>query len=182
MKAEQEPRRWAKVLFGLAEADGTVETVDADLESAISTMAGHVKLKQALADPKLPAAKKASIVAEVFGEISPVVTGVLVTLAQEGATSLLPAVHVAYQQISEEARNVSIADVTTAIALDDKPASDLRAKLEMLAGRKVVIHEHVDPTILGGVIVRMGGKVMDGSVRSRLVQLRMQMAGRGSEA
>lgn len=173
---------WGKALYDLAQSAESVEEVDRDLAQAISLISGHSKLRETLADPKIPAKSKGAIVVEVFDGLSPLVVGAVVALGETGDQNTLPAVYEAYQRTSEEARQVSIADVTTAVPLSDALRAKMLAQLEKTAGRKVVMHESVDGSIIGGVVVRMGGKIMDGSVKSKLVKMREQMAGRGSEA
>lgn len=183
MRTDAAVKAWAGALFSLARAEDAVERVDADLRTAADTLLGHPRLRESLADPRMSPAKKGAVVVEIFGEdLSPIVVGAIVSLVASGKEGLLTRIQDAYTEAREAELNVSIADVTTAVALDGAQAAKLGAKLEKIAGRTVVIREHVDPDILGGVVVRIGGKVMDGSVKAKLAKMRGQLAGSRSEA
>lgn len=177
MKADPLARAWARALFEVARAEDAVEKVDDDIATSVSAVRGHLRLKDALADPALPASRKAAIVAEVLdGEgVSPAVMGVVLSLVFAGKEEILSRVRDAYESVSEEARNVAIADVTTAVQLDDRTRAKLRERLATVAGKDVVLRERVDASILGGVVVRLGGRVMDGSVRGKLTKMREQL-------
>jgi F-type H+-transporting ATPase subunit delta len=174
---------WARALFEIAQAEAAVEKVGADLKAAAETIRGHLKLKSALSDPDVPGPAKAAVVHDVLGaDVSPVVANAIVTLAQTGKQDLLGRIVEAYETVSEEVRGVAIADVTTAVELTDGLRDKLRKQLAGVAGKEVVLREHVDPQILGGVVVRVGGKIMDGSVASRLAKLKGQMVAARSDA
>lgn len=183
MRTDPVVTAWAEALFAVAQAEDAVERLDADLRSAVQTVAGHRKLKDTLADQGLAPAQKGALVIEVFGDVlAPTVVGALVALAQAGKHALLPRLAEAFESVSEKARNVAIADVTTAVALEGAQKEKLARRLETVAGKKVVLREHVDEAILGGVVVAMSGRVMDGSVKTRLAKMRERLAGARGEA
>ena len=98
-------------------------------------------------------------------------------LLRRGRTSLAPGIAEAYQDLLDEARGVSHATVTTAVPLTDEELEVVKKKLAEIAGGEVVVETKVDEEILGGVVVRIGDRLIDGSTRNRLLELKQQLAG-----
>jgi len=169
-------RAYATALFEIARAEDVVVRVNEDLEKVVSTLAGHMKLKEILGDAGFPAAKKHEILREIFaGALSPVTLNGLIMLVDAGRDGEIAEVAAAYTEIAESGTGQIIAKVTTAVPLTDELRAELSAKLAGMAGRDVAIQEKVDPSVLGGVVVEMGGRVLDGSVRTRLAEMKERL-------
>ena len=82
-----------------------------------------------------------------------------------------------YQRILDRYHGIEPAEVITAVPLDDKDIQKLTENLSTLVGKKIVLKPEVDPDILGGIIARVGGKLLDGSTRSKLAALRRELVG-----
>ena len=84
-----------------------------------------------------------------------------------------------YQQLLDSYRGIEQAEVTTAIPIDDEAKLKLGKCLGAIVGKKVVLKPEVDPSIIGGIIARIGGKLLDGSTRSKLAALKKELIGAG---
>lgn len=168
---------YAKALFELASAEDEVRRVEADLETVVATIKGHLKLKEVLGDAQFPPDKKRDIVRQVFGEkLSPLTLNMLAMLVDAGRDGELAAVATAFAEIAEAGTGAVTAKVTTAVPLTDELRAALVKKLSAQAGKDVALREAVDPSVLGGVVVEMGGRILDGSVRGRLSEMRNQLS------
>ena len=128
-------------------------------------------LMAALADSPLPAPEKIKLLSERTGVLAPSVSQVVTSLIDRGRLAEMDDVAVEYQRLLDiyhGAEGAEVAEVTTAVALDDDAKLSLGKRLTEIIGRPVVVKADVDPSVIGGIIVRIGDKLIDGSVRSRL--------------
>ncbi len=167
---------YAKALFEIAQAEDEILRVQEDLDRVVSTIAGHLKLKEILGDAAFPSAKKQEMLRQIFAEsISPITLNTLIMLVDAHRDDEITAVAAAYGEITEAGTGAMTAKVTTAVPLTAELREELKAKLADVAGKDVAIQEKVDPAILGGVVVEMGGKVLDGSVKARLSEMKSKL-------
>ncbi|MGH2489514.1 MAG: ATP synthase F1 subunit delta, partial [Candidatus Limnocylindria bacterium] len=92
-----------------------------------------------------------------------------------GRPGAVPAMRRHFEELVRRERGIARAEIRTAMPLDDEDRAELGRMLERLAGREVELTEQVDPTLIGGVSVRIGDQLYDASVRSRLVRLRARL-------
>ncbi len=167
---------YAASLIELARAEETLDKVDKDLRLATSTFLGHLDLKNSLVDKSLPASKKEIIIEEVFSDqLCRLTRNFLKLLAGMDQIGLLPDIADEFTKNLEAVENKAIAEVTTAIPLEPEFSARLTKRLSEMTGREVTIRAVVDPTIVGGVVVKVGGKLLDGSIRNQLGRLRDKM-------
>lgn len=185
MRTSETIETLARVLFELATSSDVVDAVDADLASVVSAVRGHVDLHQALTDTSLPDDKKRDIMRDIFGESATPETLAIVTLmVQRGMTDQLGDLARRFSEIAEAERGVVIAEVTTAIELDDALRAKLVKQISTALDRPVNLRERVDQTILGGIRINVAGRVLDGTVASQLDGVRQALtnARQGGEA
>jgi F-type H+-transporting ATPase subunit delta len=178
-------RTYARVLFDLAAAADAVDAVDAGLTTVIETVRGHIDLRSALTDTQVPVEKKRDILREIFGEqVAPEALAIVTLAVDRGHTELLGDIAREFGQVAEGERGIVVAEVTTAIALDEATRASLTKKLSAQLGRPVSLRERVDGSILGGVIVKVAGRVLDGSLSSQLDSMRVVLSStsQGGEA
>lgn len=176
MSSDRVANSYAKALFELASAEDQVARIEADMEKVVSTVRGHLKLKEVLGDAQFPAATKRDILRQVFEEsVSPLVLNMVIMLVDAGRDRLLAEVATAFAEIAEAGTGAVTAKVTTAVPLTDELRDELTAKLTAVAGKNVSVREQVDPELLGGVVVEMSGKVLDGSVKTRLAEMKNKL-------
>lgn len=171
--------RYASALFDLASENGTVSAVEADLEKIGEAIKESGDFAALIRNPQVSrdaAGKAVEAVAVVLG-VSPLTKNFLGVLAANRRLSALPEIIRAFAAIAAAQRGEASAEVTSAHALTDDQIDQLRQKLEVREGRKVKIKTSVDPELLGGLVVTIGSKRIDSSIRTRLNSLAQAMKG-----
>lgn len=166
--------RYAKALFGLAQADHRHREVRAELENLGSLFAGSRELRDALLTPLHPAdERKAALRAIGDGaSASPLVQNFISYLIDQRRLINFGAIVEAYGELADEAEGLVTAQVVSASPLDDRRQDRLRRALTERTGQEVRLEIEVDPTLIGGAIAKVGDLVFDGSLRTQLGQLR----------
>ncbi len=175
----------ARVLFELATLADDVDAVGADLVSVAKAVRGHVDLHQALRDTSLPAEKKRDIMRDIFGEsVTPEALAIVTLMVERDLTDSLGDLARVFGETAESERGIVVAEVTTAIELDDALRAKLIKQLTTATGRPVRLRERVDVDILGGIRINVAGRVLDGTVTSQLDDVRQALttARQGGEA
>lgn len=171
--------RYAAALYDLAGEQGVVTAVETDLDTLGSAVRESDDLAALLKNPEVSrdaAAKAVDAVAELL-KVSPLTRNFLGVLAANRRLASLPDVVRAFTAIAAAARGEVTAEVTTAHPLDDAQLAQLAEKLKVREGRSVTVKAHVDPAILGGLVVKIGSRMIDGSIRTRLNSLAQAMKG-----
>ncbi len=167
---------FAGSLVELAKIDEGLDIVDRDLRLVKETVAGHMDLKKTLADTGVALEQKQAVIRELFhNKVSETTQHFLQMLIGLGRFEAVPDIAQAFAQRLEAEENKVIAEVTTAVAIDAKFSRRLATKLSEMAGREVTIRSTVDADLIGGIVVRIGGKLVDASVRNQLTRMREQM-------
>jgi F-type H+-transporting ATPase subunit delta len=125
-----------------------------------------------LTSPVEAADKKQAVLHELLPGVSPEVERFLAILAHRDRLELVPEIAVVFQRLLNEYRGIAVAQVTTAIPIDERQKTVIASRLSRRLGKTVVLETRVDPSILGGVVAQIGDNVIDGSVRGRLERLR----------
>jgi F-type H+-transporting ATPase subunit delta len=170
--------RYARALFDVALKESDPSRVEQELSSITALVKGHAELQNALESPSVPpAAKKAVIDALVArGQFIPSVGKLLVMLAERDRLTLLEAVLEAFRARLREQQRVLEAEVTTAIPLDEGQQAALQQRLGAATSRQVTLATKVDPTLIGGIVARIGSTVYDGSLATQLAKLKGRLA------
>ncbi len=185
MTTSEIARTYARVLFDLASAADAVDAVDEGLQVVVDAIRGHMDLRNALSDAGVPAEKKRDILREIFGStVSPEVVTVVTLAVERGNAGVLDEMARLFSEIAEAERGIVVAEVTTAVPLDEELRSSVTDKLVASLGRPVNLRERVDASIVGGIIIKVAGRVLDGSLASQLGAVRTQLstASQGGEA
>ena len=183
MRTSDVASAYARTLFELASLSDSVDETDRGLVSAAAAVRGNLDLRGALTDASVPAETKRGVLRDIFGEaVTPEVLALVTLLVERGHTDLLGDVSRAYGRIAEEERGIVVAQVTTAVPLDDALRSKLAEKLSASLGRPVTLREQVDASILGGIVIKVAGRVLDGSISSQLADVRATLSASGGEA
>ena len=170
-------RRYARALYEEAQQGGTLEAVDADMQAVRESLDASRELEGLFKSPVVSREKKEAIVERLFaGKVSALVVRFMRLLIEKQREELLPTVIRAYTDLRDERQGVVEARVKTAMPLGEAEAAALRAALEARTGKQVRLRAEVDPALLGGVVVRIGDQVIDGSARHQLDQLRERLA------
>lgn len=169
-------RNYAETLLILAKRDGQAEEWGALIESIASAMQQDQTLKTFLESPKLAASRKIEILKAALGKrVPPLFLRFLETVIMKRRQMVIPEIAHEYRALIDESEDRVHANVTVARELAEPEQDALKRQLSRLFGKRVVPHMSINPAILGGVIVKVGDTVMDGSVRRRLASLRSRM-------
>ncbi|GAV30916.1 f-type ATPase subunit delta [Coriobacteriaceae bacterium EMTCatB1] len=177
MSASETVSTYARALYDLATVSDAFDAVDEGLKAVVRAVRGNVDLREAFLDTSVPGEKKREIMRAIFGDaVVPEVVAVAGLMVERGHTDLLGQVASEYGRLLEEKRGVVVAEVTTAVPLSDALRARLVEKLAAATGRTVSLQERVDPSILGGIVIKVAGRVLDGSVNTQLRELRQALS------
>ncbi len=169
-------RRYAEAAFELAVRDEDPEGWRQDLADAAVHLAKPA-LARVLTNQGLPLDARARLVAEALGkEVRRPVVNLVLLLLRRGRIELLPRVADEFERLDHARRGITSAIATSAAPLEPAEVRALTARLEALSGGTVELERRVDPSLLGGVVVQLGDRLVDGSVRGRLERLRQRLA------
>ena len=171
--------RYASALFDLASEAGTVTAVESDLETMGQALTDSADLRALTTNPQLGRKLQGSTIEAVAASlgVSDLTKKFLGTLAANGRLSKLDDVIRTFQVIAAAQRGEVTAQVTSAHALTDAQLDQLKSKLTQREGRTVKLSTKVDPDLLGGLVVTIASKRIDGSIRTRLNSLAQAMKG-----
>ena len=164
---------YATALLAVAGAEGDVARISDEVSSVARAFATSDDLRATLIDPQIPFERKQALVEDLIGEQTSNVTVSLVNmLVSAGRIDEFSDVASRMIELVAHSENYAIADVRTAAPLDDEQVARLAERLSSATGKRVRLEVVVDPSLLGGVVAKVGDTVFDGSVRSRLQDLR----------
>jgi F-type H+-transporting ATPase subunit delta len=168
-------RHYAQAVFELATEQGTIERWHDDLK-VIAEYLGNRRLTFVLKEPNIPAKRKELIVRDLLdGKVQHEALNLALLLTERGLADLAPAIANVFEQLYNDYRGQAVAVVTTAIPLDDDLRAHITNDLRQITGKRILLQERVDPSILGGAIARVGDTLIDGSLRRRFQLLRQQI-------
>jgi len=164
-------RPYAEAAFRLADAQGKLADWSAALAN-LAAVADDARVRAAISDPNLPAAKVAGLFISILaGELSGETENFVRVLAENGRLEVLAEIRAQYEVLKNEREGVVEAEVTTAFDMDAAQIADLVSRLEKKTGRKVRARVSVDQSLIGGVRIAIGDQVIDGSARAQLAAL-----------
>lgn len=167
---------YARALFEVARAEGTIDEVEDELFRFARSYESSDALRSALTDEMVPAGKRQAIVEDLLGgKATPTTTQLVSMVVGSGRGRDLPAIIDRLVQRAANSKNLEVAEVRSAVALTDDQQQRLSAALANATGRQVTLKVVVDPSILGGVVATVGDTVIDGSVRTRVEQLKSRL-------
>ena len=170
MSHEVVARRYARAVFELGQESKSLSQVASNLEAFAAIYSGHAELRDTLANPRVVESDLLAIVAQLCQRLAltDLATRVIRMLAMRRRLRIVPELAAEVRRLTEEAEGTVRAHVTSASPLSDSYLAKLRAELEKATGRKVALQVSTDPSLLAGVVTRIGDRVIDGSARSRL--------------
>ena len=167
---------YARGLFEIARAEGTMDEVEDELFRFARSFESSDSLRSALTDDMIPAAKRLAIVEDLLGGKATATTTQLISMVVgAGRGRDLPAIIDTLVARASSAKNLEVAEVRTAVALTADQQTRLAAALANATGRQVNLKVVVDPAVIGGVVATVGDTVIDGSVRTRIDQLKSRL-------
>lgn len=172
-------RRYAQAVFEMADEQGTLDQWERDL-SLLADALSDPAIETFFENPQIPAGQKRATVQRILGDEGQQLTVNLAgLLIDRRRFRSLPKLYGHFHDLLLARRGIAVADVTTAVPLTADELSSVRAHLRTITGgQDVELRAAVDPDIIGGIVVRIGDQLLDGSVTSRLRRLRDQLASR----
>ena len=176
MSSDDRISSYAEGIFSIAKAEGELDRVRAELLEIARAFQSSNELRDALSNPQLPTDRKDAIVADLLGSRATDVTRNVVSLiVGMGMANSIPAIADALAATAAASSNREVAEIRTAIELDAETVSRLISALERKTGKSLEAKVVVDPTVMGGIVARVGDTVIDGSVKKRLTSLRQAL-------
>jgi F-type H+-transporting ATPase subunit delta len=170
--------RYARALIDVAVKErADLSQIENELAEFVALVSSHANLEQVLLNPAVPAPRKRAAVAElaVHAKLAPILSKLLVLLAERDRLVLLRDVLSAYRDRVQTLQNVVRAEVTTAAPLAAERALEIERSLAAATGRTVRLSTRVDPSIVGGIVTRIGSTVYDGSVTNHLRRMKQRL-------
>ncbi len=168
---------YAKGLFEIANAEGTLDEVEDELFRFARSYESSEDLRTTLTDEQIPAARRQAIVEDLLGgKASPTTAQLVSMIVGSGRARDLPAIVDRLVQRAAETKDATVAEVRTAVPLSADQQDRLRAALANATGRRnITLKTIVDPAVLGGIVATIGDTVIDGTVRTHLEQLKSRL-------
>ena len=167
---------YARALFEIARAEGTIDEVEDELFRFARSYESSDALRNALTDEMVPAGKRQAIVEDLLGGKATSTTTQLVSMVVgSGRGRDLPAIIDQLVARASSSKNLAVAEVRSAVPLTDDQQARLAAALANATGKAVNLKTIVDPSIIGGIVATVGDTVIDGSVRTRVEQLKSRL-------
>jgi len=167
---------YARALFEAAEEAGRVDAVASDLAAIAGAMDEVPELRAFLRNPQIDPAGKAEVLEQLTREADELVGNFVRLVAEKGRAGELPEISTELDALVAQAQNRLTVELTTAHELSDAEAKSIVQQIEKASGRTVEATRSVDPNLIGGIVLRIGSHLADGSVRGRLERLRHELA------
>jgi F-type H+-transporting ATPase subunit delta len=167
---------YARALFEIARAEGTLDEVEDELFRFARSYESSDALRSALTDEMVPAAKRQAIVEDLLGGKATATTTQLVSMVVgSGRGRELPAIIDKLVERAASSKNLAVAEVRSAVPLTEDQQVRMAAAIANATGKQVTLKAIVDPSVIGGVVATVGDTVIDGSVRTRVEQLKSRL-------
>ncbi len=167
---------YANAMFDVAQSEGRLDTVEDELFRLGQTLENSDSLRNALTDENIPAGKRQAIVEDLFGgKVSSTTTQLVSFVVGSGRSRDLSQIISRLGDRVAATKQKAVAEVRTAVPLSDDQTHRLATALAHATGKSVVVKNIIDPSILGGLVAQVGDQIIDGSVRTRLDQLKAKL-------
>ena len=168
--------RYAKAILDLAHSKSVANEVSQDMTLIANTIKESKELQDFIVNPTLRNEVKNSALLEVFASVNGVTKSLFHLLFENKRFEILESIAVEYNKLFDEANGVEVAKVTTAVAMTPELEAKVLAKINEFSNKKVTIENTIDPTIIGGFILRIGDKQYNASVANRLQVLKRELS------
>ena len=172
-------RMYARALFEAAQEAGRLDAVADDLGAIAAAVEEVPELEGFLRNPQIDPPEKASVLAELATGADDLVRNFVQLVAEKGRAGELPEMNRELAALVARAQRRLTVELETAVELSDEEASSIVHTIEQASGRSVEATRTVDPSLIGGIVLRIGSFRADGSVRGRLERLRRELATTG---
>ena len=167
-------RRYARALLLIGKEDGNAETYREELEGVANLISGSDELEQAISNPLYDAAGRKKVLETLIAKIdvSAVMRSFLLLLFDKGRIGFVASISDFYQKLADELKGVARASLVSATELSSEAVEKIRATLSQKTGKDIILDVEQDPGLIGGIVTRMGDLVLDGSIKTQLLNMR----------
>ena len=176
MPASGSAKRYAQAAFEISLENNTLDQWLADLRQ-LEEAAKDPAFAIIMDSPRIPFDEKERIVRRRLEGVQPFVLNLTVLMISKGRLELIPRLVQEYEKLLNAHRGIEHAIVTTAVPLSKEEEEAIANKLGQFTGKKIVLETRVDPSIIGGMVARVGDKIIDGSTKTRLQAMKRSLAG-----
>jgi F-type H+-transporting ATPase subunit delta len=166
---------YARAMFEVARAEGTLDEVEDELFRFARSFESNDELRSTLTDEMIPAERRQAIVESLLGNATSTTTQLVSMVVGVGRGRDLPAIIDSLVSRASSAKQLEVAEVRSAVPLTDDQQDRLKAALANATGKQLNLKVVVDPSVLGGIVATVGDTVIDGSVRTRIDQMKSRL-------
>lgn len=168
--------RYAKAILDIAQTSGKAEAVNNDMKSIVVAVAESAELKDFLSNPVIKMEVKKSALSEIFSSVQTETQSLFNLLYENKRYEILEAIAVQYTKLYDVSNGVEVAKVTTAFPITPELETKVLAKIAEFSTKKITIENIVDPSIIGGFILRVGDQQYNASVAIKLSELKREFS------
>lgn len=167
-------RRYAKALLLIGKEDGLMDKYREELASFSELLEKESELAQILCNPVYDFIQRKNVLQAVLGKIMPskVMTAFLLLLFDKGRFGFLSNINEFYQKLADEIKGVAHASLVSATTLSSEAVEKIRSSLSKMTGKDIVLDIHQDPSLIGGIVTKIGDLVLDGSIKTQLLNMK----------
>lgn len=167
-------RRYARALLLIGKADGNAETYRKELAGVSDLVSGDKALEQAISNPLYEVAARKKVLQAIIGrlDLSKAMRSFLLLLFDKGRIGVLSSINDFYQRMADELEGVVRAGLVSAVALSSETVEKIRSALSKKTGKEILLEVEQDPGLIGGLVTRIGDLVLDGSIKTQLLNMR----------
>jgi F-type H+-transporting ATPase subunit delta len=167
-------KRYAQAVLALAKEQGNLDGWQRDI-SALNNLMAEPRAAQYFANPNVAAGEKRQVIESTMSGARPEAVNLALLLLERGRLETVPDIYRIFNDARLEAMGIAIAEVTTAEPLSVREQAIVQERLRGLVGKNVELRMHTDPSIIGGIVARIGDTLIDGSVVTRLRRMRTRL-------
>ena len=168
--------RYAKAILDIAQTSGKAEAVKNDMQSIVTAISESPELKDFLVSPVIKMDVKKSALSEIFSNVQEETNSLFNLLFENKRFEILESIAVQYHKLYDQSNGVEVAKVTTAFPITPELQEKVLAKIATFSDKKITIENIVDPSIIGGFILRVGDQQYNASVASKLSELKREFS------
>lgn len=169
---------YSEAVFELAKEQSCADAIKDELDALAVVFKDNPELPKLLTAPTVTLNEKLDVVKNIFGgKVSELTYNLLCVTTEKGRAAIIPDVAEDYKNRWYEMKNIAEVKVTTSVPLSENLRAKLKAKLEAVYKKTVILTESVDPSIMGGIVLNYGNTLLDGSVKAKLDAIQKQIKG-----
>jgi len=167
-------RRYARALLIIAKEDGQAETYRQELDGFSGLLKKEKELERAIANPLYDTASRRKVLEKTLEKLnlSTVITSFLLLLFEKGRIGFLNDINAYYQKLADELKGLARADLVSATELSTESVEKIRKSLSKMTGKEIMLNITQDPSLIGGVVTKIGDLVLDGSIKTQLSNMK----------